>query len=444
MKTEATVNLSEREAFLTSIKKTKYAGIENVQAIYYTMSLQAHRQEFIHNKRGMRDGHRAALFMECIKLKNAEAAVLAFFIALSQAGFKGTVCPEDVLAAQVVQSTGAKCAPRTFRRALAGLCRAGWLVKRSMATGTKVITANGWATLQVNKITIPRCTYMLGSRKGPKAAVVPPRPNRPAIGEAKQVPPLTIGGGPCLVHSNYQLDSKVRNEESQLATAQQATPTPSPTSPPLKHQAIKGDGHTVPESQPKMAVHPFGRKNRSRIANTWQNARSLLLHDLQLGGASAFELRTATTQTDLRYPALLPVALDWEKVVPAWLEMDWKDRARAVRREILPDLSAWCRPLVPPDPKLLEPCQSAEVRAAAAGQLAQFERVSKIMKSLPELLVNDSTPDFVRQMIAEKNWMLSQVSALLAMGRITLDEITQNEFRDFDRLADVTGGIAPF
>lgn len=440
MQVEIVTNQNEREAFLSSIKETRYAGIDAVRSTYRTLSLNAHRQEFISNKRGHRDGHRAALFMEVTKLKNAEAAVLSFFISLSMQGFKGAVCPEDVIAAQVVESTGAKCAPRTFRRALAALCRAGWLVKKSMATGSKIPTHKGWTTLQVNKITVPHCTRLLGSRKSPVKAVVVPRPNGPAIGESKQVTPLSKGGLPCLSLSNSKLNSKERNEEIQLATAQQATPKPLPKSPSLKHQAVESEGrHAAPktESQQKKVTHPFGRKSRSKIANTWHNCRLSFLHDLQAAGCSDFELRTAEMQTDLRYPPMLPVALDWNRVLPKWLEMDWKARRRAITRDILPDLAAWCNPLVPPDMNLLYPSVPRHIREKAESQMAQFQRVSKLVKSLPEMLITPDTPDFVREIVADKAWTLSQVPALLAMGRISLDEITQDEYADFQKIAEL-------
>lgn len=452
MKPEIVLNANERERFLSSIQKTRYAGIDKVRTIYRTKSLNAHRREFLDNKRGFRDGHRAALFMEVIQLKNAEAAVLSFFIALSQAGFKGTVCPEDVLANQVVDSTGAKCAPRTFRRALSSLCAAGWLVKRSLATGSKVSKpGGGWTTLQVNKITIPRCTFMLGSNKSPKKSVVVPRPNGPAIGEAKQVTPLSKGGLPCLDLVNSKNQSKERNDESKLATAQQSATTPPPTSPPLKHQAIDGEGRKehqtgsnaspvspdAPNKPPKRAVHPFGRKARSKIPDTWANARKLLLHDLEVAGVGSFELKTAALQTDLRYPPLLPVALDWDKLVPGWIQRDWKDRRRAIMQEILPELAAYCLPLVPPDPKFTRPGATPAQRAKAERQMKQFERVSRIMKSLPEMLVTEDTPNFVRKIISEKAWTLSQIPSLLAMGRISLNEITQQEFEDFSKIAEL-------
>ena len=428
----AVINQHERDQFLKSIHESKFAGIQQTRTIYRSIPITAHRQEFIDNKRGFRDGQRAALFMEAIQIKNASAHVLSFFISLSQAGYKGTICTEEVLSAQVIAATGAKCAPRTFRRALADLCARGWLVKHTMATGTKIPVPGGWKTLQVNKISIPRCTALLGVRRSPKAHNVPPRPKGPATRERKSE--TLLGSQDLSSVVNYQNKSKVRNEEANSLSTPPTHPGDAPKSSTVKHHNSTLS-NTTTKTQPQRAVHPFGRKSRKKIRNTWHNARLLFLHDLLISGASDFMRQTASTQTDLRYPPMLPSAAEWDTILPGWLDLDWKERQRKMKREILPALDAWCKPLTPPDIHDLNPSIDYRRRERAKQQLEQFKRISKIMKSLPEMLINESTPDFVRSIIHEKKWTLSQVPAMLAMGKISLDEITREEFETFDEIA---------
>jgi hypothetical protein len=462
------INQSERDAFLRSIQNTGYAGISQVQSIYHTTCLQGHREAFINGKRGQRDGHRAALFIEAAKLKNASARVLEFYISLSKNGHKGTICPEELLAAQVVASTGGLCAPRTFRRALADLCARGWLHKEAMSTGTKVLTPTGWRTLQVNKITIPMCTRLLGVNrmfKNPPmqgeqqkfASSCPPSGDRPtpakmATNGSLNPPPLSGGDSDSTI-VNVEQSSKARNEESELTAVQPSPPSAAQTSPPLKHRHYS---ESRKAGKPlKMSAAPFARKSRSKIAKTWQNARLILLHDLtrQLTGADGnsgaagkgagagaeFLQRIATVQTDVLYPPLFPVALDWSKYLPRWIELDWKERRRIVLREILPALRAWCAPWVIPPSEQLRPDAPENVRAAAAEQLRQYERVSAIMKSLPDMLTNGTTPRWVCEKINEYRWQLSQLPLLLTIGRIGLDDIRPGERQAFAEIAALVG-----
>jgi hypothetical protein len=197
---------------------------------------------------------------------------------------------------------------------------------------------------------------------------------------------------------------------------------------------------------------PFARRARSKIPQTWQNARSLFLHDLSvaLSGSSAdasrqngagaspeFLQRIAGIQTDLKYPPLFPLALQWDKYLPAWLELDWKARRRLLTREILPDLRAWCAPWAPSTPEQLDPMAPQSVRAAAVEQSAQYNRVARLVKSLPDMLTNETTPRFVAEKIAEHGWQLSQLPILITTGRITLDDIREGERQAFAEIADL-------
>jgi hypothetical protein len=474
---ESVVNKNERDAFIQSIQYTRYAGIEQVQNIFWTIPISAHRKEFILGKRGQRDGQRAALFMEAAKLKNAAARLLAFYISVSKAGFRGTVCTEDVLAAQVVQATGGLCAPRTFRRALAECCRRGWLLKEPMATGTKIPTPGGWKTLQVNKITIPYCTRLLGLKRHENYQKKPQEieftgktgvPGTPEIappdasptpakmannGSKKAYAPPSKGGASSLILVNVKDKPVARNEVAELTTAQPGTASPSPTSPPLKHLS-DSKARSAGKSQPKRCDAPFARRSRSKILRTWQNGRVLFLHDLrvQLGasdvagasGASdvagaSFEARIAEVQTDLLYPPLFPVALDWEKYVPRWLELDWKERRRILLREVLPALRAWCAPWRCPSNADLGPAAPPAVRAAAEEQLAQYQRVAAIMKSLPDMLTNKTTPRWVCEKVNEHRWQLQQLPILITLGRMGLDELRPGELQAFREIADLLG-----
>jgi hypothetical protein len=447
------VDVAERQAFLQSIHDTNYAGIEAVQNIYHAISLSAHREAFLRGKRGDRDGQRAALFLEAGQLKNAAARVLSFFVAIARKGYNGTICTEDVLASQVVAATGGLCAPRTFRRALADLCRAGWLHKDPMSTGTKILTPSGWKTNQVNKITIPWCTRLLGIRKTKpvestntniEAQKVEccsdsndsnPRPKLPAMGERRENPPPNRGGSSLSI-VNVKDNASVRNEECELAAAPPSAASPPQTSPQLKQQSV---GEARKARKPaKKAGAPFGRIARSKIPRTWQNGRILLLHDLELAGAGAgagVPLRIATLQTDLKYPPLFPIALPWEKYVSSWIERDWKERQRIVRREIMPQLAAWCLPLVPPDPDALRPGASPEAAEKAREQMRQFDRVSKIMRSLPEMLITQDTPRFVAEKMQECAWHLRQLPMLIFTGRMGLDDISRGQRQAFFEVA---------
>jgi hypothetical protein len=467
---ESTIVKNEREAFLRSIQNSKHANITQVQTITYSISLAAHRADFVAGKRGIRDGLRAEIFREACKLKNAEARVLQFYVALSQAGYKGSVATEDVVSNQVIESTGGLCAPRTFRRALAALCRRGWLSKTNMATGTKIPTDNGWKTLQVNKVTICRCTKLLGVNQlseKPKLSVVPdfdieqnseayhttrtkivhsdrptsedvlPRPKQPAMGveEQPKSPPLHRGGtSDCSSYVNFEMQSEIENEESGLVSAPPPETAPPETSPTLKHKT-SGESRKAGKTAQK-AVAPFGRKHRSKIPRTWQNGRALLLHDLKTAGADDLQHRIAAQQTSLNYPPLFPSALDWDSYVTTWLDRDWKERRRTITRELLPELEAWCVPLRPPRPEDLKLTAPLEVQRQAAEQVAQFERMARIVKSMPEMLISPYTPKWLAEKIADNHWVLSEIPWLVCMGRMTLADLTPGHLQAFSEIAE--------
>jgi len=246
------------------------------------------------------------------------------------------------------------------------------------------------------------------------------------MGEGQEPWPLSIGDEASLtVDLNSQKKSELENEENQL-TASQPAPVQAPTSAPLKHQSTEQSrfaGKTAPK-----AVSPFGRRRRSKIPQTWRNGQLMLLHDLECSGATVTQLRIARLQTDLRYPPMFPAAIDWDKYIPGWIERDWKDRRRTVSREIIPDLAAWCDPLEPFDTL----CEEDRRRHDE-----QYTRLSRIVRSLPEMLITDTTPKFVAEKMAECSWELSSYPMLLSLGKMKLRDVTQAKQQAFFEVASL-------
>jgi len=416
-----------------------YASIFAIKALSRTANcIQTLVQQFRDGKRGARDATRAAVCMEANALSPGEARVLAFFLLLGSLGKRGSCAPEDVAADGVVRTTGGACAPRTFRRHLASLCRRGWLIKHKVPTGTREIVATRpdgspiWKALQVNKITLTRQARMLLAKEPPISAPESDpkvRPKRPTTVGHNQTTG-DVKTFPCGLE-NRQIDKVDTTGASRDGIAKvsppnggdRATSRTLPRASGGEHQSSSG------KAQSADSEHPSSRKSRAKTRKSWLSLRKALLVDLfayLAGNPIRDELyRTAELQTDTRYPSVMITALDWDKHVWKWQDLNWHDRRRMLRREILPPLEAFCAHLRPPDTTPLKNSSTPDgQKQAIAKQLDAHKRLADWLKVIPDRLP-PTLPVDLRERLELERFRLNTLVRQVHQGRISISDLTR-------------------
>lgn len=426
-----------------------YAGISAIKSTTKADCLNAHGQAFRDGKRGPRDAARAQVHLEAAQLKNAAARVLAYHLAIGRQGYKGTVAPEEINADGVRRSTGGLCSARTYRAALAMLCRRGWLDKRLVPTGTRVMVGNApdgspvWRSLRVNKVSLTRAAWLL------LATAPPARSSDPELKAHKHLPrqkmPAMEGdnqrtGVLCTIPGS--LDCDVEHEGSIVKHARIGTPggkvsaradkstRPSPAQErPLTVEHEAPNAHSAQTAA--KSKRPGIRHGRNATPRTWESSRQSLLVDLfnQLHGESSIDEmhRVAELQTDRAYPAAFVSIVDWDKWIWRWHDLTWHERRRAISREIAPPLAAFVKHLAHPDmTELNDPRTSPKRREVLEADLAAHERIARWLEVIPAALA-DGTPAGIREQLESERWRLNTMSRLVQGGRIMLADLTRRD-----------------
>ena len=452
------IDANARDLFVREL--SGYAGIAAIKAMTKANCLQYHAQAFRDGKRGPRDAARAQMHLEAAQLKNAAAHVLAFHLAIGRCGKKGTVAPEEINADGVRRTTGALCSPRTYRAALALLCRQGWLDKRLIPTGTRIVichTPDGlpiWRTKRVNKISLTRAAWLLLATSPPAEyrsnAVMteqfapgpggidthtsPPRQKLPSTerdnqrtGVCKTIP----GSLDCDVGNEGTIVKHARNDTPEGKESADADMWTSPASAQLRPLTVEHATHNAQARTAAKSKRPGIRSDRNSTPRTWDSGRKSLLVDLfvQLHGDPAVDEihRVAELQTDRGYPAAFVSIVDWDKWIWRWHDLTWHERRRAISREIAPPLAAFVKHLAHPDmTELNDPRTSPERREVLAADLAAHERIARWLEVIPAALA-DGTPAGIREQLENERWRLNTMARLVQSGRVMLADLTRRD-----------------
>ncbi len=411
-----TIDLNARSRFEKEIARG-YAGIGCVDSITKTVkAIPTHNREFRDGKRGARDAQRAKVHLEAAQLPGGEQRVLAFFLEVGIRGKLGTVITEEIGAQAVRRTTGGACAPRTYRRHLAALCRRGWLHKVFIPTGTRAQTEDGaWTTYKVLKVTLSPAARLLYQ----KTYIALPRPKRPTTegdnrtrGDALTFPPSSIGDKMSKLKRRGRV---VTGLVEVLPKGNDSTRPPTAT---VKHRTFNSAPRKAAKNGAAVAA-VTARKTRAEIPRTWRTSRRTLLAELFAffhADPLRDELhRVAELQTDPGYPSVFMMALDWDPIVRRWLELNWHDRRRCLKNEIAPPLRAFCAHLAPP---VGTPTNEIERQHA---ELAAWLQV------IPDEIPPGKVPAMVRdRMIGERdrlNMLVRQIHA----GRVSLSVLSPDD-----------------
>lgn len=433
-----------RERFLSDMEG--YAGIYAINSMTYAPCLNKRIADFRNGKRGARDAVRAAVHLEAAGLKNAEARVLAFHLAVEDAGFSGTCAPEEVLSVGVINTTGGLCAGRTYRGALAGLCRKGWLSKTLVPTGTRVVVGTDdsgaiWRSLKVNKIHLTRSARMLVSFK-------PPTSTHRSL--PRQKPPATVGDKdtaipensciPCQSDQNLdtsRVSQEVGSKESSLRSDESTSPKRAQRASTVKHrQSTRASRKTASKAA---VVAASARKSRNAASTTWDSARATLLRDLFVALKTHPHreeiVRIVKLQTDRRYPTACMSITNWEKWVWKWPSFSYHDAMRACRNQLIPLVLAFLADLHPPDTSVLDNSDlPEETRKKILTDLESHKRLSVWLHAIPATLPND-IPKIHRDKLNAERWRLNRIVYRIHTGDMSLKDLTKD---DHDLLAQAS------
>ncbi len=326
------------------------------------------------------------------------------------------MCTEDVSAHAVRRTTGAPCQPRTYRRHLATLCRAGFLSKSLVPTGTRVQKSGGeWTTLKVCKVTLTPLARFLTAKN---THITLPRPTRPAIERDKRErgrsdDPLSLSSDDL-----SKIDRRARvvvegSEESK------ELPTGNKTTPPRTATVEQQSSTSAPrKTAADMAAPVSASESRTSAPKTWRTARRTLLAELFAffhANPLRDELyRIAELQTDPFYPAVMISALDWDPLVRRWMLLGWHDRRRALKNEVGPALRAFCDHLTPSE----QTGAGSEIRR----ELAPWLQV--VPAQIPE-----SVPVSLRADIDRERFRLNALARQIHAGRVPLSALSDADHR---------------
>lgn len=414
---QTTVDPNARARFLDETIRG-YAGISYVDSITKTVTcLNDHNRDFRDGNRGSRDATRAKAHFEAAGLARGPAAVLAFFLALGLRGKLGSVCTEDVSADAVRRTTGAPCQPRTYRRHLATLCRAGFLSKSLVPTGTRIQKSCGeWTSLKVCKVSLTPLARFLTAKK---TYITLPRPTRPTIERDKRET------GESLTISCLSLpDDLSKNDQRAPVVTKESVESPSgdkTTRPELAEPAQTVEQQTSTSASRKTAdnaVPVSASESRASAPKTWRTARRTLLAELfayfHVDPLRDELYRIAELQTDPFYPAAMVAALDWDPLVRRWMLLGWHDRRRALKNEVAPALRAFCDHLNPSE----QTGDGSEIRRELAPWLA-----------VVPALIPDSVPDTLRAEIDRERFRINALARQIHAGRVPLSALTNGDHR---------------
>lgn len=420
-----TIDLNAREKFEREIDKG-YAGISLIDSITNTVkAIPVHNREFRDGKRGPRDAQRAKVHFESAQLPGGEQRVLAFYLELGTRGKLGSVVPQEIAADAIRRTTGGACAPRTYRRHMAALCRRGWLSKSLVPTGTRVMKDDGsWTTYKVNKVTLSPAARLLIQ----KTYITLPRPKRPRTERDTRTRGDVLTFPSCSVSDKkLNLDRRVHvvtGKAKELPEGNGYT-SPSPASPPqtVKHQASRGASRKAANKAAAVRPAVSARKTRAGIPRTWRTARRTLLaelfaffHDDPIRDEL---LRVAELQTDPRYPSAMMTALDWDDIVRRWMQLKWHARRRTMKNEIAPPLRAFCAHLLPP-----------EIPAAASKSLAEQRAAHSEMASWLQVIpdkIPATVPNMVRERMDRERDRLNMLVRAIHAGRVSLSVLSGDD-----------------
>ena len=406
--------------------------------------LNAYRKEYLAGQRGERDGKRAALYMEAAKLKNAEMRLFAFVLAVGRMGYDGYILPEDFAADICAEVTGGKMGASTYRRAKNNvLVPLGWITSELIPTGQKVAyrfdetgQPTHWRMRQVCVVRLTPPARLLIA-KSSKINDKQPRSKRAVAVTREQLnPPVKQGGLDCDTDkSNLKSTSRV-NKEAPIQPKKKDSPTsaaPSAQHVKQQHTNSAADGGGLLSSK----AMRFGRKRRNRARKTWVSNRAAFLADLYRVAKCDELHRVAKLQTDLHYPALLPIALDFESFIFRWHEYNWRECTRIMRNEVVPALRAFVAPLSPPNPDDCAPGATDKQRQRYQLQRAAHERLRMAFTGLSQDMLRREPPGIILAEIMENRWTLDNVPWLLNTGKFGLRDLRESELALFRNLADM-------
>jgi hypothetical protein len=417
-----TIDLNARHRFEMEISKG-YAGISFVDSRINTVKcIRTHCQEFREGKRGARDSQRAKMHFEAAQLSGGEQRVLSFFLDVGNQGKLGIVVPQEIAADAIRRTTGGACAPRTYRRHMASLCRRGWLGKTAIPTGTRVLTTSGeWKTYKVNKVTLTPASRLLIQ----KNYISIPRPKRPITegdirnrGNALTFPSVSVIDKRLLDKRAHVVERVVSKESPKVDRITSPEPSTAQT---VKHGASTSAPRKAANKKAAVKLPASVRKSRASVPKTWGTATRTLLKELFAffhADPMLDELyRVAELQTDPYYPGAMMQALDWDDIVRRWVTMPWQDRRRAMKNEIAPPLRAFCEHLSPPIP--VPPDKKSEITR-------QHAELCEWLQVIPDKM-SVNIPVAVAERMNQERWRINMLIRSIHMGRIPLSELNQND-----------------
>lgn len=436
-----------------------YAGISAIKTTNKADCLNAHGQAFRDGKRGARDAARAQVHLEAAQLRNAAAHVLAYYLAIGRQGFKGTVAPEEINADGVRRTTAGLCSPRTYRAALALLCRRGWLDKRLIPTGTRIVighTPDGkdiWRSLRVNKVSLTRAAWLLlatGPPADPGTGTEThkhlPRQKLPAMEGDNQRTGVVLPI-PCSLDCDVEQEgSIVKQARGDLPGGKVSAHADKPTRPATARERPLTVEHGARNGRKAAnGKRPGIRSGRNATPRTWESSRKSLLVDLfnQLHHDPAVDEihRIAELQTDRGYPAAFVSIVDWDKWIWRWHDLTWHERRRAISRQIAPPLAAFVKHLAPPDcEEMNDPRTAPERRAVLVEDLAAHERIARWIEVIPAALA-DGTPAGIREQLTAERWRLNTMSRLIQSGRVILADLNKRDAVLLSQAADAAARV---
>lgn len=419
------IDLNARRKFVKEIGK--YAGISFLKSRIGTMrGIMSYTNEFRNGKRGARDPGRAKVHYEAGQLSCGERHVLSFFLGLLEQGKEGTVAPEDTIAKTIRETTGARMAPRTYRRHLASLKAKGWLSVTGVPTGTRFKDHKGkWQTKKVNKITITPMGKFL-SLKNPPPLYRPTKPETEGYNQERENASTSLS---LLVSDDRnKLERRapvVTVVSKELPKGNECTrPSPPSSVQTIEQRASRGASRKAANNAAAVRPAVSARRERTGSAKTYRTARRTLLaelfaylHDDPLRDEMH---RVAELQTDPRYPAAMMTALDWDEILYRSLESDWAGRRRIMKNEIYPPLLAFSQHLAPgKTPGAVKNDEDLQHRKA-------HEELSAWLRVIPDK-IPASVPPMVAEQLETERFRLNMLVRQVHAGRVPLSMLSSDD-----------------
>jgi len=331
------------------------------------------------------------------------------------------------------------------------LCRRGWLDKRLIPTGTRIVIAHTpdgspvWRSLRVCKVSLTRAAWLLLATSPPASygAVRTcadahnhlPRQKVPGMEGNNQrtgVVSTIPGSLDCDVEQEGTIVKHTRNDRpgGKVSACADRSTRPAPAQ--KRPLTVEHGAHTTPRGRTAAnGKRPGIRTGRNATPRTWESSRRSLLQDLfnQLHGEPSIEEmhRVSELQTDRGYPKAFVSVVDWDKWIWRWHDMTWHERRRAISRQIAPPLAAFVKHLAHPDmTELDDPRTSPERRAVLVEDLEAHNRIARWLEVIPAALP-DGTPAGIREQLTAERWRLNTMARLVQCGRVILSDLKQRD-----------------